>query len=176
MGTLYAIVSRLDISMDELFFDAPRGAAALAIASGEESASSSSELPPPGGGSGQWRAPSEGPVLRADNRLSLTLASDVRWERLTASHDPRVEFLYVTYPVGSESCPADALMQHSGSEYGLVLSGRLGATVGSGAYVLEPGDSVAFDSLTPHRFWAIGEEPVTAVWTVVDREGDPRVS
>jgi transcriptional regulator with XRE-family HTH domain/mannose-6-phosphate isomerase-like protein (cupin superfamily) len=173
VATLYAIVSKLNISLDELFFDGPRGAAAIAAAAGESSPQD--DGPQPGSASNQWQAPSEGPVLRADNRLSLTLASDVRWERLTASHDPKVEFLYVTYPVGGESCPADALMRHSGSEYGIVLSGRLGATVGTESYELEPGDSIAFDSPTPHRIWAIGEEPATAVWTVVGREGDPRV-
>lgn len=171
VGTLYAIVSELDISLDELFFDGPRGgAAAAALPPEADPADFPSSL------SSQWEAPSEGPVLRAANRLTLTLATDVRWERLTASHDPRVEFLYVTYPVGGESCPADDLMQHSGTEYGLVLSGRLGATVGEESYELGTGDSIAFDSTTPHRIWTTGEEPATAVWTVVGREGDPRVS
>lgn len=171
VGTLYAIVSELDISLDELFFDGPRGAAAT-----PELAPEAGPADDPGSHSSQWEAPSEGPVLRAANRLTLTLATDVRWERLTASHDPRVEFLYVTYPVGGESCPADDLMRHSGTEYGLVLSGRLGATVGEESYELGPGDSIAFDSTTPHRIWTTGEEPATAVWTVVGREGDPRVS
>jgi mannose-6-phosphate isomerase-like protein (cupin superfamily) len=99
----------------------------------------------------------------------------VQWERLTASHDPGVEFLYCTYPVGGESCPADKLMTHSGSECGIVLEGRLGATVGEESYGLEPGDSIAFDSSTPHRIWTIGEEAAVAAWTVVGRDGDPRV-
>ncbi len=173
VGTLYAIVSKLDISLDELFFDSPRGAAAVAEQAGEGRYHGGGEPPP---GSSHWEAPSEGPVLRAGNRLSLTLATGVRWERLTASHDPRVEFLYCTYPVGGESCPPDALMTHSGSEYGIVLEGRLGATVGEESYELDPGDSIAFDSRTPHRLWAIGDEKVFAIWTVVGREDDPRVS
>jgi transcriptional regulator with XRE-family HTH domain/mannose-6-phosphate isomerase-like protein (cupin superfamily) len=171
VGTLYAIVSELGISFDELFFDEPRGGAA-----GPEDAD---EGQVDGGGtrapSSHWQAPSEGPVLRSANRLTLTLATGVRWERLTASHDPGVEFLYCTYPVGSESCPADKPMTHSGSEYGIVLAGRLGATVGEESYELEPDDSIAFDSSTPHRIWAIGEEAAVAIWTVVGREGDPRI-
>jgi transcriptional regulator with XRE-family HTH domain/mannose-6-phosphate isomerase-like protein (cupin superfamily) len=170
VGTLYAIVSELDISLDELFFDAPRGAAAL------EAEAASNGADHPAAHPSHWEAPSEGPVLRAANRLSLTLATDVRWERLTASHDPKVEFLHCTYPVGSESCPPDALMTHDGAEYGIVLNGRLGATVGTESYELEPGDSIAFDSRTPHRLWAIGGEPVVAIWTVVGRQDDPRVS
>jgi mannose-6-phosphate isomerase-like protein (cupin superfamily) len=99
----------------------------------------------------------------------------VRWERLTASHDRNVDFLYCTYPVGAESCPPDAMMSHQGSEYAVVLTGHLGATVGEKSYELRPGDSIAFESPTPHRFWTIGDEPVIAIWTVVGRRDDPRV-
>jgi transcriptional regulator with XRE-family HTH domain/mannose-6-phosphate isomerase-like protein (cupin superfamily) len=166
VGTLYAIVSELSISMDELFFDEPRGA-------GGEAEEPASDLPPRG--SDGWRVPSEGPVLRHGNRLSLTLDTGVRWERLTASHDPNVDFLYCTYPIGAESCPADALVSHTGAEYGLVLSGRMGATIGDESYELGPGDSVAFDSTTPHRLWTIGDEPAIVVWTVVGRADDPRL-
>ena len=171
VATLYAIVSELGVSLDELFFDQPRGAAAVSDPEPARAMDPGDDRFP----SSHWQAPSEGPVLRSGNRLSLTLATGVRWERLTASHDPGVEFLYCTYPVGGESCPADRLMTHSGSEYGIVLEGRLGATVGDEDYELEPGDSIAFESTTPHRIWAIGDEAAIAIWTVVGRDGDPRV-
>jgi DNA-binding XRE family transcriptional regulator/mannose-6-phosphate isomerase-like protein (cupin superfamily) len=173
VATLYAIVSELGISLDELFFDEPRGAAAVAsAATPAPSMDPGNERTP----SSHWQAPSEGPVLRANNRLSLTLATGVRWERLTASHDPGVEFLYCTYPVGGESAAADDLMTHSGSEYGIVLEGRCGATVGGDYYELDKGDSIAFDSRTPHRIWNLSDsEPMIAIWTVVGRDGDPRV-
>ena len=48
-----------------------------------------------------------------------------------------------------------------------VLSGRLSLTIGFDDYVLEPGDSVSFDSTTPHRLHNEGDEPVAAVWFVV---------
>jgi transcriptional regulator with XRE-family HTH domain len=173
VATLYAIVSELGISLDELFFDAPRGAAATPEPESPRHADTGNERTP----SSHWRAPSEGPVLRSSNRLSLTLATGVRWERLTASHDPGVEFLYCTYPVGGESAAADDLMTHEGSEYGLILDGRCGATVGEDYYELEAGDSIAFDSRTPHRIWNLSDDqPMKAIWTVVGRDGDPRVS
>src|ERR1700712_5785620 len=66
VATLYAIVSELDISLDELFFDEPRGAAAAAAAAEPERSPrmdpGNERLP-----SSHWQAPSEGPVLRADN-------------------------------------------------------------------------------------------------------------
>lgn len=173
VATLYAIVSELGISLDELFFDNPRGAAAIAESESPRHMDPGNERTP----SSHWKAPSEGPVLRAGNRLSLTLATGVRWERLTASHDPGVEFLYCTYPVGGESAPADDLMTHSGSEYGIILEGSCGATVGEDYYELETGDSIAFDSLTPHRIWNLSDsKQMLAIWTVVGRDGDPRVS
>src|SRR6201995_5507411 len=172
VATLYAIVSELGISLDELFFDEPRGAAAVAQAEAPRAMDPGEDRFP----SSHWQAPSEGPVLRSGNRLSLTLATGVRWERLTASHDPGVEFLYCTYPVGGESAAADDLMTHSGSEYGIVLEGRCGATVGDDYYELDTGDSIAFDSRTPHRIYNLSDsKPMIAIWTVVGRDPDPRV-
>jgi transcriptional regulator with XRE-family HTH domain len=170
VATLYGIVSELGISLDELFFDNPRGAAAIPEA--ERHADIVNERTP----ASHWKAPSEGPVLRAGNRLSLSLATGVRWERLTACHDPGVEFLYCTYPVGGESTTVDNPMTHGGSEYGIVLEGRCGATVGEDNYELAAGDSIAFDSRTPHRIWNLSDDkPMMAIWTVVGRDGDPRV-
>lgn len=40
------------------------------------------------------------------------------------------------------------------------------------SYELVPGDSVAFDSSTPHRLFNKGDVPVHAIWFVVGRESD----
>jgi mannose-6-phosphate isomerase-like protein (cupin superfamily) len=66
-------------------------------------------------------------------------------------------------------------MRHHGREYGLVLSGRLGAAVGFETFELGPGDSIVFNADTPHRLWTIGEQPVTATWTIIGRSGDGRL-
>jgi mannose-6-phosphate isomerase-like protein (cupin superfamily) len=106
----------------------------------------------------------------------VNLASGVRWERLTPHSDPEVEFLSVVYPVGAESCPEDALVTHRGREYGYVSSGTLGVRVGFDEYELGPGTSIAFDSSSPHRLWAMGGEPVQAIWVVIGRAADPRLT
>jgi transcriptional regulator with XRE-family HTH domain len=156
VGTLYALVSALELSLDELF--ATPGSESTA-AVGDDQAS-------PG------TTTAAGPVLRADDRPSIGLDTGVRWDRLTPEVDREVDFLLVTYEVGGASCPADALMRHNGREYGLVLAGRLGATVGFEHYELAAGDSIVFASTTPHRFWTIGDEPTRVVWTIVGRGGD----
>jgi transcriptional regulator with XRE-family HTH domain len=156
VATLYALVSALGMSLDELFADASADAA------------------PATGGRAQEGRSDAGQVLRSQARPHIDLAGGVRWERLTPSADPDVDFLYVTYDVGGASCPPDALMRHSGREYGLVLSGTLGATIGFESYELRAGDSIVLASSTPHRFWTIGDEPAIVVWTVVGRAGDER--
>jgi transcriptional regulator with XRE-family HTH domain len=144
VATLWAIVTELGMSLDDLF--APERS-----------------LP----------APSL-PVVSAAAREALQLATGVRWERLTADDDPDVDFIWVAYEPGGSSSPDDAMIRHAGREYGLVLSGRLEVTVGFERTVLGPGDSISFDSTTPHRLRNAGDEPVTGVWVVVGRRADPR--
>jgi len=151
VGTLYAIVQELEISLDDLFADSSRAPGP--------------QTPP---------QPESELIQRAGSRATVDLASGVRWERLTPAPDPNVDFLYVVYEVGGASCPPGTLMRHNGREYGLVLSGRLGATIGFNTYELGPGDSIVSDSTTPHRFWTISDQPAVVVWTVVGRAGDPR--
>jgi len=151
VSTLYALVTELGMTMSDVFGDGRPGERAV-----------------------PQLVRADGLAQRPDTRSVINLASGVRWERLTPQSDPDVEFLYVTYPVGAESCPADALMTHGGREYGYVSSGTLGVRVGFDEYELDPGGSIAFDSSSPHRLWTIGDEPVHAVWVVIGRKADPR--
>jgi transcriptional regulator with XRE-family HTH domain len=151
VSTLYALVTELGLTMSDVFGDA------------------SAEQPVV-----HRPRDDDGLAERPDTRRVLNLASGVRWERLTPHSDREVEFLYVVYPVGAESCPEDALMTHGGKEYGYVSSGTLGVRVGFEEYELGPGGSIAFDSSSPHRLWTIGDVPVHAVWVVIGRKADPR--
>lgn len=117
---------------------------------------------------------SRGPILRLNDRKRISLAGGVTWERLTPSEDETVEFMHVTYQVGGASCPDDSLVRHGGREYACVLSGKLGLQIGFEEYELNPGDSFAFDPQQPHRLWAIGNAPATAIWFIVGRTNDPR--
>ena len=96
------------------------------------------------------RLPDE-PVQRSGDRKVIRLASGVTWERLTTESIPNVDFLYVTYEVGGASSPEHEFQRHGGQEWGYVLGGSLGVTIGFDDVVLGPGDAIAFDSTTPHR-------------------------
>ena len=154
--TLYAVVSELGVSMDEVFHHAERDENGQATAEAEESGS-------PDGQGNRF-------VQRADERTGIDLETGVRWERLTTHDVPGVEFLYVLYPPGSESAPADALVRHNGRELGFVRTGELTVTLGFEEYVLGPGDSVCFESAIPHRLRNDGSEDVIAVWIVLGRQ------
>jgi transcriptional regulator with XRE-family HTH domain len=155
--TLYAIVSELGVSLDDLFTPQPP--------TGPDGGGRRRAAPP----AAKTASGEGGFVQRRDERSAIDLETGVRWERLTTRNEHDVEFLYTIYPPGSESAPADALVRHNGREFGLVLTGRLVVTIGFDDYVLGPGDSVSFESTTPHRLRNDGQDPVTAVWVVLDR-------
>lgn len=154
VATLWAIVTELGMSLDDLF--------------AQEAAAAGVPAPAP--------APTSLPVVGEAAREALQLATGVRWERMTADADPDVDFIWVVYEAGGSSSPDDSMIRHAGREYGLVLSGRLEVTVGFETTVLGPGDSISFDSTTPHRLRNAGDEPVTGVWVVVGRNADPRAT
>jgi quercetin dioxygenase-like cupin family protein len=66
-------------------------------------------------------------------------------------------------------------MRHSGSEYGHVISGRLGVTIAFETYELDPGDSISFESTEPHRLFNLGDAPAEAIWFVIGRRTGPRI-
>lgn len=171
VNTLYSITTALGISLDDLF--APDGGDDSAVAGHGDGVPSDGGNGTGNGHPGQQsKRPS--PVVRRDGGKSLALGSGVRWDLLTTEEHPDVDFLRTTYAVGSESAAADALMRHSGHEYGHVLEGRLGVTVGFETFELETGDSISFQSSTPHRLFNVGTVPAVALWVVVGRRGDPR--
>lgn len=151
VSTLWAIAGELGLSVADLFNSAE-------------------------GGSSQRGSRRPAPLQPNATRRRITLASGIRWERLTTEADKDVDFLYVEYPVGAASTEEDALMTHGGREFGYVLSGMLGVKIGFDEYMVGPNDSISFDSTMPHRLWAVGDKPARAIWMVINRGGDARAT
>ena len=163
VGTLYSIVSVLGTTLDDLIGDPSDDA-------GPELVDATLADGPPGA----WPRV-DVPVQPAEGRRRVEM-SGVVWEWLTHDHDPYVDFLHVEYAPGSSSCAPDQLMRHGGREYGHLVRGRLDVQVGFESYSLGPGDSIHFDSSTPHRLSNPYDEPCTAVWFVLARCDDDRLS
>jgi transcriptional regulator with XRE-family HTH domain/mannose-6-phosphate isomerase-like protein (cupin superfamily) len=162
VGTLYALVAALGTSLDALIGGNDQGTAPAAGAPATAVA-----------GPGGWPRIDQ-PFQGATGRRRVQM-SGVAWERLTQTDDPFVDFLSVEYQPGSASCTEHDMMRHGGREYGHVLSGRLEVQVGFETYSLGPGDSIHFDSMTPHRLSNPYQQPCTAVWFVLARRDDDRV-
>jgi mannose-6-phosphate isomerase-like protein (cupin superfamily) len=153
VGTLYAIVTELGISLDSVI----RG----------DTVTGEPQITPTGSLNGATTS-----VVRHGMAQSIELASGVRWEELTASTEDAIDFLHAIYEVGGASTPDQSMMRHHGREYGYITQGTLGIQIGFTEYELEAGDSIAFDSTTPHRLFNKGDVPVHAVWFVIGRESD----
>jgi len=171
VSTLYALTNALDISMDSLFVLEGDGAEVGPVAEDGVGANAGA-TPAPASTAG--RAPGAGAhersfVLRRDYRRVIDLERGVRWELLTPVPEPGTEFLEVVYPAGSESSANGQAIRHNGRDYCLVLEGSLHVQIGFEEYVLDPGDSLAFDATIPHRFWNGGDVAVRSVWFVLDR-------
>jgi transcriptional regulator with XRE-family HTH domain len=157
VSTLYAIANELDVSLDELLFnDAGR--------SNRDDSRVVAIVPP--AAAGPRTAPA---VQRAGDRKVIRLASGVIWERLTTESVPGIDFLYVTYEVGGASSPEHEFQRHGGHEWGFVVSGKLGVTIGFEEHELGPGDSISIDSTVPHRLYNRGTVPVHGIWFVLGR-------
>jgi transcriptional regulator with XRE-family HTH domain/quercetin dioxygenase-like cupin family protein len=107
------------------------------------------------------------PVVSLASRLAIELKSGVRWERLTASEEKGIQFLEIQYRPGTSS--GETMSQHSGREFGVILSGVLTLEVGFERYTLKTGDSIIFDSTTPHRLSNEGTVTMRAIWVVFNR-------
>ena len=185
VGVLYSLASELDCSLDYLLFgigteaEPPGGPGARAMAgmasraAGEVPGGFRGEVPvvapgeAPEAAAGADAPRSDTVVQRGCDRRIIDLASGVRWERLTPGADDRVDFLEVIYSPSGHSTDERRPLRHEGREYGLILSGTLHARVGFETYELKAGDSIAFDSSTPHEYWNTTDDQVHAVWVVM---------
>src|SRR5687768_5204250 len=107
VSTLYAIVTELGISLDELFSGID-GDAAI------PGSPTKPAVRPADPGKALASARDGRHVQRAGSRRAIDLETGVRWERLTPEADSDADFLYVVYEVDGSSCQGDRFIRHSG--------------------------------------------------------------
>ena len=155
-GVVYALANQLGVSLDFLFGtgdvdpgELPRLPAGHRNPIAGGVAPSNTAVRPWGRASGSDGA---GIVQRATDRSIIELSTGVRWERLTPTHDSRVDLIEVVYAPGGQSSDSGQAVRHDGREYLYVLQGELEAVVGFDTLRLSEGDSLAFDPSTPHQY------------------------
>jgi transcriptional regulator with XRE-family HTH domain len=171
VSTLYAISTALDLSLEELFSDET---AAEQASAPELDDLSDDPVPAPLNGFSLGHAAVAalgrrrlGPLVRPDQRELLTLDTGVTWELLGQIPGVHVDFLLITYPPGGTSSGSGLPMRHTGTEFGYVISGELTLTLGFDTHRLAAGDSISFDSATPHAYRNESTVPAVGVWFVV---------
>ena len=80
----------------------------------------------------------------------------------TCNRESKVGFGF-HYPVGAK---VEEFYTHDGEECGMVLEGRFKGIIGDQEIILEPGDSIYYDSSIPHRWENAGETEVRAIWAI----------
>lgn len=142
VGTLYAVVTCLGISVDDLL-DLPQGAR---------------EVPRSGRGD---------PVQRSEAAPEIAMQNGVTWRALAVmGAGDGVDALLATYAPGAGSSLDDTHMRHAGIEYGYIIRGELTLRLDFDSYVLRAGDSVCFDSMRPHLYRNDTDEVVEGIWFV----------
>jgi transcriptional regulator with XRE-family HTH domain len=150
VSTLYALVSHLGISIDDLLGVVP----------------SVSGVPEPAVFHG---VPTVSTIQRAEDNAVLEMENGVKWERLAMGADGPADALLVTYEPGATSSIEGKLMRHAGVEYAYLIEGELTLQLDFDTYVLKPGDSLHFDSVRPHLYSNRSTKPTRGVWFVVGR-------
>ena len=150
VSTLYALVSHLGISIDDLLGVVPSAAG----------------MPEPAILQG---SPTVSTIQRSEDNAVLEMENGVKWERLAMGSDGPADALLVTYDPGASSSIEGKLMRHAGVEYAYLIEGELTLQLDFDTFVLKPGDSLHFDSVRPHLYSNRSDVIARGVWFVVGR-------
>lgn len=159
---LHALVTALDITLDELF------------AAEAERAVDPGPLHAPSGGAivdglGPVQHGVTAPVHHTGERPVLRMATGVTWERLSSLLGHLVDAQLVTYEPGSTSSSDGTLSRHNGTEFAYLIEGELTLRLGYDEYVVTAGDSLSFDSTLPHAYENRGAVAARGVWFELGR-------
>lgn len=106
------------------------------------------------------------PVVRVITRPTIELQGGVTWARLTPSPEDGIEFLEICYEEGAKS--GAKMSHHAGREFHLVLEGELLLELAFESYLLKAGDSIIFNSTTPHRLSNAGQTALRAISVIFE--------
>lgn len=154
VSTLYAVVSFLGYSLDEIMGTLPDGPVGQAVPADRS------------------------PVLRAGAGMRITMENGVTWDRLaTLGGSPDIDPLLTTYAPHGSSSVDDTHMRHGGIEHGFIIRGELTLKLEFDSYLLRAGDSVCFDAERPHLYVNHTDAETQGVWFVVGHtQADPGAS
>lgn len=111
------------------------------------------------------------PVVRHGQGRRLNLPTrggedGVEFEMLVPDMNRALLVLRLTYPPGAQASDKNGPGVHVGEETCIVLRGKIEVHLDSECYTVCPGDSISFDSTTPHRSRNPGPEEAETIWAI----------
>ncbi len=102
-------------------------------------------------------------VVRKGESKKMVMPWGAMYEMLCPDLQHKIEFIYLHYPAGTT---AKDQYTHDGEECGVILEGTFKGTFGAMEVILEPGDSIYYDSTIPHYWETVGDTDVRAIWAI----------
>ncbi|MBF0512398.1 MAG: cupin domain-containing protein [Candidatus Omnitrophica bacterium] len=85
---------------------------------------------------------------------------------LLSEPSPYKQMQPILFKLGANAVSGENTYVHYGQEFVLVLKGALEITLAEKNYYLKKGDSIYFNSSTPHAFKNLNKGETEAVWIV----------
>lgn len=101
-------------------------------------------------------------LVRKADRPNLFLPdATTSYQLLSPDLNRKIEMIFTTLRVGCASC--EEPLCHPGEECAFLLKGKVGVKVGTEEFVLNEGDTLYFDSTSPHRIVNLGDVPAEII-------------
>ncbi len=105
--------------------------------------------------------------IKSGKGLSISRRKEYAYQSLSYNFaNAHSEALLVTVPVSDENEPMAETI-HNGQEFNYLLEGRMEIVINNNKIVLEPGDSLYFDSSYPHGMKALDGKPAKFVCVIM---------
>jgi len=105
-------------------------------------------------------------VTREKDRKSLDQAGQGIQMYLLSEQNPYKQMEPLLFKLSRNSSSGESVYSHYGQEFVLVLKGELEMMLGDKSYFLKKGDSIYFNSSTPHSFKNLKKGDTEALWVV----------
>lgn len=143
VSTLYAIVSCLGLSVDDVLGHHPPAIAPARPRLRADPVQPSAEAP------------------------EIVMQNGVTWRSLAVGGDEGMDAVLATYQPGAASSLDETHMRHVGIEHGYIVRGELTLKLEFDTFVLHPGDSLCFDAQRPHYYFNHTDDVAEGVWYIV---------
>lgn len=101
------------------------------------------------------------PVIRKNTHKKIITEGNVRYSLLTPGIAD-MEAIIIEFP--PEASSGEMMYEHEGYECGYLLKGELTIEIEDTVYVMQPGDSISFESHKRHRMTNRGNVTAVTVW------------